>query len=345
MVPTVLDALGIDPPETVKGVTQSPIEGTSFAHTFEDGAASSKRGTQYFEMMGHRSLYHNGWRAVCPWPGPSFTEAGAFFGEPIPAEKLTDLDANHWELYHVAEDFAENNNVAADHRDKLIEMIATWYVEAGKYNVLPVDGRGTARFAEERPQLAKDRTSYTFYPGTQSVPFNAGPRLLNRSHSITADVDIPAGGAEGALISYGGTDGGYSFYIKDGKLQYVQNYVAREYLHVEAAEAVPGGRHSLRFEFEATGAPDISKGKGAPGRGQLYIDGRLVGQAEFPVTTPLSLGLTGGISVGADPGAPVAPFYETPFEFTGTIYTVTIDVSGDLIEDDEATMRMIMARQ
>jgi len=345
MVPTVLDALGIDPPETIKGVTQSPIEGTSFAHTFEDGTAPSNRGTQYFEMMGHRSLYHDGWRAVCPWPGTSFTEAGAFFGEPIPAEKLTDLDANHWELYHVAEDFAENNNIAAEHRDKLIEMIATWYVEAGKYNVLPVDGRGTARFAEERPQLTKDRTSYTFYPGTQSVPFNAGPRLLNRSHSITADVDIPAGGAEGALISYGGTDGGYSFYIKDGKLQYVQNYVAKQYLHVEAAEIVPAGRHSLRFEFEATGAPDISKGKGAPGRGQLYLDGRLVGQAEFPVTTPLSLGLTGGISVGADPGAPVAPFYETPFEFTGTIYTVTIDVSGDLIEDDEATMRMIMARQ
>jgi arylsulfatase len=345
MVPTVLDALGIDPPETIKGVTQSPIEGTSFAHTFEDGTAPSNRGTQYFEMMGHRSLYHDGWRAVCPWPGTSFTEAGAFFGEPIPAEKLTDLDANHWELYHVAEDFAENNNIAAEHRDKLIEMIATWYVEAGKYNVLPVDGRGTARFAEERPQLTKDRTSYTFYPGTQSVPFNAGPRLLNRSHSITADVDIPAGGAEGALISYGGTDGGYSFYIKDGKLQYVQNYVAKQYLHVEAAEIVPAGRHSLRFEFEATGAPDISKGKGAPGRGQLYLDGRLIGQAEFPVTTPLSLGLTGGISVGADPGAPVAPFYETPFEFTGTIYTVTIDVSGDLIEDDEATMRMIMARQ
>ena len=104
-------------------------------------------------------------------------------------------------------------------------------------------------------------------------------------------------------------------------------------------------RRPSTSDCEATGAPDISKGKGAPGRGQLYLDGRLVGQAEFPVTTPLSLGLTGGISVGADPGAPVAPFYETPFEFTGTIYTVTIDVSGDLIEDDEATMRMIMARQ
>ncbi len=345
MVPTVLDALGIDSPDSINGVTQSPIEGTSFAQTFEDGTASSKRITQYFEMMGHRSLYHDGWRAVCPWPGPSFTEAGAFFGEPIPAAKLTELDANHWELYNVAEDFAENHNIAADHRDKLIEMIATWYVEAGKYKVLPVDGRGTLRFAEERPQITKDRTSYTFYPGTQSVPYNAGPRLLNRSHSITAEVDIPAGGAEGALISFGGTDGGYSFYIKDGKLQYVQNYVAKQYLHVEAAETIPSGRHSLRYEFEATGAPDIAKGKGAPGMGQLYIDGRLVGQAEFPVTTPLSLGLTGGISVGADPGAPVAPFYQTPFEFTGTIYTVTIDVSGDLIKDDEATMRMIMARQ
>ena len=224
-------------------------------------------------------------------------------------------------------------------------MIGQWYVEAGKYNVMPVDGRGTARFAEERPQIAKDRTSYTFYPHTQSVPFNAGPRLLNRTHTITADAEIPEGGAEGALVSYGGTDGGYSFYVKDGKLQYVQNYVARDYLHVESSEPVPAGRHALRFEFEVTGPPDIANGKGTPGRAQLYIDGKLVGQADFPHTTPLSLGLTGGITVGADPGAPVAPFYDTPFEFTGTVYSVTFDVSGDVIEDTEAEMRMIMARQ
>ncbi|MGD9146017.1 MAG: arylsulfatase [Anaerolineae bacterium] len=345
MVPTVLDALSIEPPASVKGVTQSPIEGVSFAHTFEDPLTASKRYTQYFEMMGHRSIYHDGWRAVCPWPGPSFTEAGAFFGEPIPAEKLTELDAKHWELYHVDEDFAENHDVAAENRDKLIEMIAQWYVEAGKYNVLPVDGRGTARFAEERPQIAKDRTSYTLYPHTQSVPFNAGPRLLNRTHTITADVEIPAGGAEGALVSFGGTDGGYSLYVKDGKLQYVQNYVARDYLHVASTEQVPTGHHALRFEFEVTGPPDIANGKGTPGRAQLYIDGKLVGQAEFPHTTPLSLGLTGGITVGSDPGAPVAPFYETPFEFTGKVRSVTFDVSGDVIKDDEAEMRMIMARQ
>jgi arylsulfatase len=345
MVPTVLDMLDMEPPTSIKGVTQSPIEGVSFADSFEDPLTASQRHTQYFEMMGHRSIYHDGWRAVCPWPGASFTEAGAFFGEPIPAEKLTELDGKHWELYHVAEDFAENHDVAAENRDKRIEMIAQWYVEAGKYNVLPVDGRGTARFAEERPQITKDRSSYTYYPGTQSVPANAGPHILNRTHSITADVEIPKGGAEGVLTSFGGTDGGFSFFVKDGKLQYIHNYVARDYLHVESTELVPVGHHELRFEFEVTGPPDIANGKGTPGRAQLYIDGELVGHAEFPHTTPLSMGLTGGFIIGGDPGAPVGPYYEPPFEFTGTIRSVTYDVSGEVIKDSEADMRMIMARQ
>ncbi len=345
MVPTVLDILDVDHPESIKGVAQAPMEGFSFAHTLEDAQAESKHHTQYFEMLGHRSIYHDGWRAVCPWPGPSFTEAGAGFGNPIPAEKLTELDAKGWELYHVDEDFAENKNIAEGNRAKLIEMIATWYVEAGKYHVLPVDGRGMPRMLDERPQITKDRMHYTFYPHTQAVPYNAGPRLLNRTHSITADVEIPAGGAEGALVSFGGVDGGYCFYVKDNLLHYVQNYVARDYLQVASTVPTPAGRHELRFEFEVTGAPDFANGKGTPGRAQLYIDSKLVGQAEFPHTTPFSLGLTGGITVGADPGAPVAPFYETPFEFTGTLFSVTFDVSGDVIQDSEAEMRVIMARQ
>lgn len=345
MVPTVLDALGIEPPVSIRGVTQSPIEGVSLAHTFDDGAAAGKRHTQYFEMMGHRSIYHDGWRAVCPWPGPSFTEAGLPFGVPISAEKLTELDATGWELYHVEEDWAENHNLAAENRAKLIEMISMWYVEAGKYNVLPVDGRGVQRFADERPQLTDDRTRYTFYPNTQAIPFNAGPRLLNRPHSITADVEIPDEGVEGVLVSFGGTDGGYSMYVQDGKLQYVQNYVARDFLHVVATQPLPAGRHELRFEFEVTGAPDFAHGKGSPGRAQLYIDNALIGEADFPYTTPLSLGLTGGITVGADPGAPVAPFYHSPFAFTGMIHSLTFDLGGELIVDDEAAMRRIMARQ
>ena len=201
MMPTVLEALEIEPSESIKGVTQAPIEGLSFAYTFDDAKAPSQHITQYFEMMGHRSIYHDGWRAVCPWPGPSFTEAGKFFGEPMDAVTLTEWDAKHWELYRVAEDFAENHNLADKERAKLIEMIAQWYVEAGKYNVLPIDSRGTLRFVDERPQIAADRTHFMLYPHTQAVPTNAVPSLLNRPYSITADVEIPEGGAEGVLLS------------------------------------------------------------------------------------------------------------------------------------------------
>jgi arylsulfatase len=345
MVPTVLEALGIEAPEAIKGVTQSPIEGHSFAHTFEDAEAPSRHVTQYFEMMGHRSLYHDGWRAVCPWPGTSFTEAGKPFGTPIPAETLTELDAHHWELYHVEDDFAENHNVAAENRPRLIEMVGQWYVEAGKYNVLPVDGRGQQRLGEERPAIAVDRTRYTYYPGTQVVPPLAGARVLNRSHSLTADVEIPEEGAEGVLLSAGGVDGGFTFYVKDGKLQYDYSYVGRDHFHAESVDGVVTGRHQFRYEFEATGRPDIQQGKGAPGRGQLYIDGKLVGQVEMPVTVPISLGLAGGMACGADPGAPVTTDYEPPFGFTGKLHSVTVDVSGAVIKDDEAEMRTVMARQ
>ncbi len=344
MVPTVLEALGLEPPESVKGVAQSPIEGVSFAHTFENVNAPSQHVTQYFEMMGHRSIYHKGWRAVCPWPGTSFSEAGQGFGMPISAEKLTELDATKWELYHVAEDFAENHNVAAENRSRLIEMIAQWYVEAGKYNVLPVDGRGQQRFADERPQIGLPRTSYTYYPGTQEVPVNAGVVILNRPHSISADVDFKSGD-EGVLISQGGIDGGYTFFIKDGKLRYTYSYVARNFYHIESHMSIPEGRHQLRYEFEKTGEPDILKGKGAAGIGQLYVDGTLVGQVEMPITNPIALGLASGIAIGADPGAPVTDEYLPPYSFTGKIYSVTIDVSGDLIQDSEAEMRIVMARQ
>ena len=345
LVPTVLELLNIEPPSTIKGVTQSPIEGVSFAHSLDNANVPTKHLTQYFEMMGHRSIYHDGWRAVCPWPGPSFTEAGQFFGVPISAQTLTDLDTNHWELYHVAEDFAENHDLAADNRPKLIELISTWYVEAGKYDVLPVDGRGTQRMGEERPTIADNRTSYTYYPHTQSIPSNAAVKILNRSHSITADVEIPTGGAEGVLLAHGGNDGGYSFYLKGGKLYWVHNYVARSLYQVESVESIPEGRHQLRFEFEVTGAPDIAKGKGTPGRAQLYIDGKLVGDADIPVTTPLALGLGNGVNVGIAPGSPITPDYEPPFQFTGKIHTVVVDVTGELIKDSEAELRAILARQ
>jgi arylsulfatase A-like enzyme len=345
MVPTVLDALGLTPPQAIRGVTQSPIEGVSFAHTFDDTKAPSKHVTQYFEMLGHRSIYHDGWRAVCPWPGTSFTESGRQFGTPIPAEMLTELDATGWELYNLAEDPTETKNVAAENRPRLIEMIAQWYVEAGKYNVLPVDGRGQQRLAELRPVIAKDRERYVYYPGTQEVPANSAPRILNRPHTITALVDIPDDGAEGVLVSQGGVDGGFTFFVKDGKLQYTYNYVAEQRFEVASDEDVPTGRHALSFEFEPTGEAEPLKGKGTPGKAKLFVDGKPVGETEFPVTIPLAMGLASGVNVGADAGAPVTDEYEPPFAFTGTVEKVVYDVSGERIVDHEAEIRMALARQ
>jgi arylsulfatase len=169
--------------------------------------------------------------------------------------------------------------------------------------------------------------------------------VLNRSHSITADVEVPTTGAEGVLVCHGGVDGGYTFFVKGGKLQYAYNYVAEQYFRVASAQPVPAGHHQLRYEFQVAGQPDIMKGKGAPGTGRLYIDGKPVGEVQLPVTTPLSISLGGGVSCGANPGAPVVPDYEPPFAFTGTINSVTIDVSGDAITHPEGAMRAVMARQ
>jgi arylsulfatase len=244
----------------------------------------------------------------------------------------------------VAEDFAENHNVAAEHRDRLIAMISTWYVEAGKYGVMPVDGSGLARMIAEKPLVAAPRDSCTYRPGTQSVPFFAAPRVLNRPHSITAQVEIPAAGAEGVLLCQGTAAGGYSLFVKDGKLRYVHNYVGRAVYGVESEEVLQPGKHELRFEFEPTGQPDMAHGKGAPGRLQLYVDGILAGNAEAPVTTPFALN-PGALTCGANPGSPVTDDYPSPFKFTGTIHAVTVDVSGELIHDPEAELRVHMARQ
>jgi|tagenome__1003787_1003787.scaffolds.fasta_scaffold20985951_5 arylsulfatase A-like enzyme len=344
MVPTVLDVLGIEPPTTIRGVTQSPLQGVSFAKSFDDADAASDHHTQYFEMLGHRAIYHDGWRAVCPWPGPSFAEAGVGFGQPISADTLSELDATGWELYNLDEDFAENENVADAHRDRLIALIGTWYVEAGRYGVMPVDGSGMQRLIAEKPQAAAPRSRYDYIPDTQSVPFFAGARVLNRPHSITASVEIPEGGAEGVLLSQGGTPGGYSFFVRDGALHYVHNYVGRALYRVSSPEPIPVGRHELRFEFEPTGEPDLAAGKGTPGRLQLYVDGTLVAVAEAPVTTPFIIN-PGSLTCGANPGSPVTPEYQPPFRFTGTLHGVTVDVSGDLIHDSESEMRMAMARQ
>jgi hypothetical protein len=301
-------------------------------------------------MFGHRAIYHDGWRAVCPLPGPSFTEAKMGFGElTLTEEKLRELDAKGWELYNLAEDPTETKNLADSHRDKLIEMIALWYAEAGKYKVFPLDSRGTLRLTDERPQLTKDRKIYVYYPGTQAVPEKIAAKVLNRAHSITAEIEIPKGGAQGVVICHGSNEGGYSLFIKDNKLHYIHNYVDVAEYHVQSIQTVPEGKMQLRFEFEPTSEPELAKGKGAPGRAKLYINGNPAGQTDFPVTIPLLVGLGGGLTVGRNPGSPISKLYSSPFPFTGTIYQVTIDVSGKMIQDtreeERAMAKAAMARQ
>ena len=344
MVPTVLDVLGIEPPKMIRGVPQSPLHGTSFAHTFDDPAADSRRTTQYFEMLGHRSIYHDGWRAVCPWPGPSFAEAGRPFGEPISAEKLAELDAEGWELYHVAEDPAENHDLAAEHRDRLIALIATWYVEAGKYDVMPIDGSGVARMAGEKPLIAAPRDRFIYYPDTQSVPFFAGARVLNRPHSITADVEIPEEGAEGVLLCQGTSAGGFTLYVKDRRLHYTHNWVGRELLHLASDAELTAGqtRAALRVRADrparprarATERPAASSSTSTAARRR---HGRRIHDAVRVQPR--------GLTCGADPGSTVTDDYKAPFRFTGTLHTVTVDLSGELIHDPEAELKMHMARQ
>ena len=310
-----------------------------------DAKAPRRHHTQYFEMMGHRAIYHDGWRAVCPVPGPSFAEARMGFGEMvITEEKLRELDAKGWELYHVDEDFSETRNLAAEHRDKLVEMIALWYLEAGKYDVMPVDSRGTARLVEERPQLTRDRSLYVYYPGTSVVSNKIAPRVLNRPHSISATVDIH-NGAEGVLVAQGSSSGGYTLYVKDHRLHYAYNFLGVQHFHVESDTTMCDGRHELRVEFEPSGPPDLARGKGTPAHTQLYIDGKLVGQTDLPVTIPLDIGITEGLTCGRDDGSTITTDYRAPFGFTGHLEKVVVDVSGELIEDKGAQMRSVMAHQ
>ena len=348
IVPTVLESLGVPAPDSIAGIPQSSMHGTSFAHTFDDADAPAARTTQYFEMFAHRSIYHDGWKAVCPFPGPSLTEGaqkGRVFGSPLDAETLTALDEHDWELYHVAEDPAENHDLATSQPGRLREMIELWYAEADRYDVLPLAAADLARMNVERPAIAKRRDRFVYQPGGAAIPFAASPRVYNRPHSITAEVVIPQDGAAGVLLAHGNRHGGYSFFIKDSRLHHVHNYLGKECFRVSSPDPVPSGEVSLRYEFEPTGQPDLLGGKGTPGLSQLYVDGTLVASAKIPHTVPIVFGII-GLSCGRDGIDSVSPDdYAAPNDFSGQIISVTLDLSGDLIVDPQAELDRLMAQQ
>ncbi len=312
VVPTVLDLLDMETPAAINGVVQAPMEGVSFAATLNDSAAKLIRGPQYFEMAATRAIYRDGWRAYSPWP----------FGKEVTPENLPEAK---WMLYHTSEDFSESTDVADQHPEKVAELERLWWMEAAKFNVLPLDGRSILRQLEPRPTLAEPRSTFIYYQGGGEVGGTVAANVFNRSHSITAEVVIPEGGAEGVLLAQGGQFAGYSFYIKNKKLYYTHNYVGlREYV-LESSSEVPPGERVLKYEFEVTEPPNFAVGKGAPGIGRLFVDGKKVAEGELATTTPITFALSGeGLCCGWDSLSAASSTYRSPFRFTGRIKKVEV---------------------
>ena len=312
VVPTVLDLLSMGSPAAINGVAQAPMEGVSFATTLIDADAKLTRGPQYFEMVGRRAIYHDGWRAYSPWE----------FGKEVTPETLADAK---WMLFNVKEDFSESTDLADRIPEKLAELKRMWWIEAAKFNVLPLDGRSILRQMEPRPTLAEPRETYTYYSGGGEVSSAVAANVLNRSHAITAQVVIPEDGAEGVLLAQGGQFAGYSFYIKDKKLHYTHNYVGQQEYTLNSSSEVPTGERILKYEFEVTGPPDFSQGKGTPGIGRLFIDGKKVAESKIPVTVPITFSLSGeGMCCGWDSLSPASSDYSGEFRFTGSIKKVDV---------------------
>jgi arylsulfatase len=346
MVPTVLDLIGIDPPESIKGVEQSPFEGVSLASTIDDDDAKQEHTVQYFEMFGCRSIYKDEWRAECGWPGPDYATGakdGHHLGDDIHAADLEELE-KRWQLFNLKDDPAESNDVSAEHPEKLKEMIDLWWEEAEKYNVLPLQGTLGQRFDHPRPMPGGSPDKFVLFPGAP-VPSVVQPAVYNRSHTITSEIKVPKGGVEGVIYASGAHTGGYALFVKDDKLHFAYNYLARKMFRIDAEDKLPEGDLTVLYEFEVTGKPDIRNGNGAPGTGTLYINGKKVGSVDMDVTVPLLFSIE-GLSIGHDYGDSVDhDNYMPTFPFTGTIKQVTIDLSGDAIKDAEAETRRAMSHQ
>ena len=247
IAPTLLEVIGVEQPEYVNGIKQKPMEGVSLAYTFaDDGAkAEGRKKTQYFEMIGNRGIYHEGWMA------------SAFHKEPWNTAGTKDFALDKWQLYDITKDYSQADDVAAENPERLKELQAIFDREATKYNVYPLDDRAAARFANpggiNRPSFVTGRKHFEFYPGAVRLPEAVAPSVKSKSHSITADVVIPPEGAEGALIAMGGDEAGYAFCVKDNKLTYYFNYYAYDHYKVTSTTDVPTGKVQLKMDFKYDG--------------------------------------------------------------------------------------------
>jgi arylsulfatase A-like enzyme len=332
IVPTILDLLAVTAPGVIKGYVQSRFDGVSMRYSFEDPSAPSARATQFYSMLGSRGIWHDGWKAVSTHP----TISG-----------WSHFSQDTWELYHTDVDRAERHDLAAEHPDKLREMINLWFAEAGANGAFPLDDRSPLEILmTPRPQLSSPRDRYTYYADTADVPEHQSVNVHNRSYSIGALVDIPAPGARGVLFAHGARFGGHALYVKDNRLHYVYNFVGMFEQKVVATEDLPTGENlilSASFDKDGEDPPGV-----ATGVLSLYHGDRKVGEGRIK-NQPGYFELAGeGLCVGRDSGAAVTDDYpgERPYRFTGgVIKRVAVDVSGQPYLDLEREAAAMLARE
>jgi arylsulfatase len=321
VVPTILEAAGLPQPVSVNGVAQRPIEGVSMAYTWDDADAPGRRVTQYFEMFGSRGIYHDGWIASAP---P--TDSPWVISLKLPQSDV--MNGFTWELYNLEEDWTQANDLAAAEPDRLRDMQQMFVMEAAKYNVFPLDYSRLPRFMSEKPSYSPGRTEFTYTGPVSNVPFpdtGTAPSLLNKSYTITAEIEIPESGAEGVLMTDGGRLAGYGFYLLEGRPVFTWNLLGLEKFKWQGMEALTPGKHTLVFDWRYDG-PGLGKG----GTGTLSVDGAVADSRQMPKSLPVSLMWDETFNVGADTGTPVDDAdYQVPFRFTGTIERLTVKLEPD----------------
>jgi arylsulfatase len=335
IVPTILEATGIQAPVMVNGIAQKPIEGVGMMYSWDKASASapSTRGTQYFEMAGNRAIYQAGWIASTTPPAPPWELAMG---------KLPDVvNGYKWELFNVAEDYSQFNDLAPQMPDKLREMQELFLVEAAKYNVFPLDNSAFLRAVTPRPSSTAGRDVFTYSGQVAGIPTGDAPSLLNRSYTITAEVEIPQGGGDGMIVTEGGRFGGYGFYMLKGKPVFVWNLLDLERVRWEGAEALAPGKHTLVFDFAYDG-PGFGKG----GTGVLKLDGKEVATNKLQRSIPFLMPVAETFDVGLDTRTPIEDKdYQVPFPFNGKIDKLTFKLGPvRLTEDDRKVMHASIIR-
>ncbi len=310
VAPTIYEATGISMPDTVNGIKQVPLAGTSMVYTFDSASAPTKHTTQYFEIMGNRAIYHDGWLAAArhglPW---------------VLLGRKGDFQNDQWELYNLNNDFSEADNLASSEPAKLKELQALFDHEAKKYNVYPLDDRFSERgVVPDRPTVNGNRTKFIYYPGTVRVPEGSAPNLKARSHKITAEFEVVTDKPNGVIVAAGGS-AGYTMFVKDGILMFENNFFGKERDLIKASKPLPKGKVTAVFEYTHD-----AKEYGGGGSARLLVNGEVVGGGEFAHVPPVRYSATESFDIGKDLGEAVSEQYIGPFPFTEKLKQVEIEV-------------------